>query len=31
VKGQPGVRIELVVEYHAGKKHLPVVKLRRAA
>jgi len=31
IKGQPGARIELVVEHHAGKMHLPVVKLRRAA
>ncbi len=31
VKGQPGVQIELVVSYQYGRKHLPVVTLRRAA
>jgi hypothetical protein len=31
VKGQPGVRLELVVTFQAGQKHLPVVELRRVA
>ena len=31
IKGQPGVRLELVVAFEAGQKHLPVVELRRVA
>jgi hypothetical protein len=31
VKGKPGVRIELHVEFKSGRKHLPIVGLRRAA
>jgi hypothetical protein len=31
VKGVPGARLELVVRFHAGRKHLPIVSLRRAA
>ena len=31
VKGQPGVRLELQVTYHKGRKHLPLVMLLRAA
>jgi transposase InsO family protein len=31
VKGKPGVRLELVVAFEAGQKHLPVVELRRVA
>jgi putative transposase len=31
VKGQPGVQLALKVRYHAGRKHLPIVTLRRAA
>ena len=31
VKGQPGARLELVVTFEAGQKHLPVVELRRVA
>ena len=31
VKGQPGVRIELVVSCQQKRKHLPVVTIRRAA
>jgi putative transposase len=31
VKGKPGVRIELQVTFHKGRKHLPVVTLHRAA
>jgi len=31
VKGRPGVRVELDVTFHGGRKHLPVVTLRRVA
>ena len=31
VRGTPGVRLELEVSFHAGRQHLPVVTLRRAA
>ena len=31
VKGKPGVRLRLEVGYHAGRKHLPLVTLRRVA
>ena len=31
IKGKTGMRVELEVTYHAGRKHLPVVTLRRAA
>ncbi len=31
VAGQPGARFDLRVDYLAGRKHLPVVTLRRAA
>jgi transposase InsO family protein len=31
VKGQPGARLELVVTFKAGQRHLPVVELRRVA
>ena len=31
VKGRPGAIFDLQVEFHAERKHLPVVKLRRAA
>jgi len=31
VRGKPGARLELAVEFHAGRKHLPVVRIRRAA
>ncbi|MCX5671032.1 MAG: hypothetical protein NTU94_06905 [Planctomycetota bacterium] len=31
IKGQPGVRIELAVTFEAGRRHLPVVTLRRVA
>ena len=30
VKPQPGVKLELHVAYHRGRKHLPIVTLRRA-
>jgi hypothetical protein len=31
VRGQPGVRLELRLGYRAGRKHLPIVSLKRAA
>ena len=31
VKGWPGVRVELVVTFEGGQKHLPVVELQRVA
>ena len=31
VKGQPGVRLELSVDFHAGQRHLPIVRLSRVA
>ncbi len=31
IKGQPGVRLELKVSFHKGRKHLPLVALTRAA
>jgi transposase InsO family protein len=31
IRGWPGQRLELQVEFHAGRKHLPIVTLRRAA
>jgi putative transposase len=31
VRGQPGTHLELGVHYHAGRRHLPIVSLRRAA
>jgi hypothetical protein len=31
IKGQPGTRIELAVMFEAGRKHLPVITLRRVA
>jgi hypothetical protein len=31
VKGQPGVRLELSVEFLAKQRHLPRVGIRRAA
>jgi len=31
VEGEPGQQVELVVEYHAGRKHLPIISLRRVA
>jgi transposase InsO family protein len=30
-RGQPGAQLELHVDYHAGRRHLPIVTLRRAA
>jgi transposase InsO family protein len=31
VRGSPGARVVLEVSFHDGKKHLPVVRVRRAA
>jgi hypothetical protein len=31
IRGGPGHRLELQVEHHAGRKHLPIVTIRRAA
>jgi transposase InsO family protein len=31
VRGEPGVRLQLVVDFHQGRKHLPVVTLRQVA
>jgi len=31
IRGQPGVRLELSVRFHAGRRHLPIVTLKRAA
>ncbi len=31
VKGKPGMQVELEVDFHAGRKHLPIVQVRRAA
>ena len=31
IDGEPGQKLELVVSYHADRKHLPVIKLKRVA
>jgi hypothetical protein len=31
IRGNPGARVELAVTFHGGRKHLPVVTLRRVA
>jgi putative transposase len=31
VRGPTGVKLQLVVDYHAGRRHLPIVRLKRAA
>jgi hypothetical protein len=31
IKGKPGVRLELDVEFQAGRRHLPIVRVQRAA
>jgi len=31
VKGKSGVQLELAVGFHAGRRHLPIIELRRAA
>jgi len=31
VRGKPGGNLQLVVEYHEGRKHLPIITLKRVA
>jgi len=31
VRGNPGVRLQLVVDFHQGRGHLPIVTLKRVA
>jgi len=31
VRGQPGAKLDLEVRYHAGRRHLPIITLKRAA
>jgi hypothetical protein len=31
VRGQPGARLELEISHHGGRRHLPIVTLRRVA
>ena len=31
VRGAPGVRLQLVVDFHQGRRHLPIVTLKRVA
>jgi len=31
IRGQPGAKIELEVRYHTGRRHLPIISLKRAA
>jgi len=31
VRGQPGVRLDLSVRYDAGRRHLPIITIKRAA
>jgi len=31
VKGNAGGRLELAIQFHAGHRHLPIVRLKRAA
>jgi hypothetical protein len=31
VAGKPGDRFDVRVDFHAGRRHLPVVTLKRAA
>jgi transposase InsO family protein len=31
IRGQPGVRLNLAVRYHGGRRHLPIITLKRAA
>ena len=31
VRGKPGAQLEVHVEFHAGRRHLPIVLVRRAA
>jgi hypothetical protein len=31
IGGKPGRKVELVISYHAGRKHLPIIQLKRVA
>ena len=31
VRGKPGVQLRLLVDFHHGRKHLPIVTLKRVA
>ena len=31
IDGEPGLKVKLVVSYHAGRKHLPIIQLKRIA
>ena len=31
IDGEPGQKIELVISYYAGRKHLPIIQLKRVA
>ena len=31
VRGKPGAKLELSVELHGGRRHLPIILLRRAS
>jgi hypothetical protein len=31
IKAKPGVRLELAVTFEAGRKHQPIISLKRAA
>jgi len=31
VDGKPGQKVVLMVSYHAGRKHLPVIRLKQVA
>jgi hypothetical protein len=31
IDGKPGRKVELVVSYHASRKHLPIIQLKRVA
>jgi hypothetical protein len=30
-RGSPGVKLELVIDYHGDRRHLPIVTLKRVA
>jgi len=31
IRGQPGVQLDLDIRYHGGRRHLPIITLKRAA
>ena len=31
VRGEPGLRLQLVVDFHQGRRHLPIITLKRVA